>query len=112
MDQVSFHHKMGTRWIWPDSQLFLNSQVAEENIGRLLKNKLIITTRKSHFPHVLKEDRRSHTYQDVNQQQVLRASALVAKKVLHAEFGGIRSEAAAVPVQPVVHLRQRGKTSI
>lgn len=40
---------METRWIWPDSQLFLNYRVAEENIGRSLKNKLIIMTAEIQF---------------------------------------------------------------
>lgn len=62
------------------------------------------------FLYVFEWNRRSDTYQDVNQQQVLWAPALVAKKVFHAEFGRIRCETAAVPVQPVVDLRQRGKT--
>lgn len=48
-DRVVFYHKMETRWIWPDSQLFLNYQVAEENIGRSLKNKLIIMTAEIQF---------------------------------------------------------------
>lgn len=48
-DKVAFYHKMETRWIWPDSQLFLNYQVAEENIGRSLKNKLIIMTAEIQF---------------------------------------------------------------
>lgn len=106
----AFYHKMETRWIWPDSQLFLNYQVAEENIGRSLKNKLIIMTAEiQFFLYVFEWNRRSDTYQDVNQQQVLWAPALVAKKVFHAEFGRVRCETAAVPVQPVVDLRQRGK---
>jgi len=48
----------------------------------------------------------------VDQLPVLWVATLGVEEVLHAEFCGIGTEAAAVPVQPVVHLQTKKTTDI